>query len=88
MGCQLPKPIESLQGVKVDAVAANQKHTLALMEDGSVYAWGDEEVYLENEWVVSVAASGALGLGSSAGYTWGLVSAPLRVNALRVACGL
>jgi alpha-tubulin suppressor-like RCC1 family protein len=51
--CPLPKPIESLRGVKVDAVAAGIHHTLALAEDGSVYAWGGE----------TLAGTGALGLG-------------------------
>jgi alpha-tubulin suppressor-like RCC1 family protein len=34
--CPLPKPIESLRGIKVDAVAAGN-HTLALADDGGVY---------------------------------------------------
>jgi alpha-tubulin suppressor-like RCC1 family protein len=38
--CPLPKPVESLWGVKVDAVAAGYRHTLALAADGRVYAWG------------------------------------------------
>jgi alpha-tubulin suppressor-like RCC1 family protein len=33
----LPKPIESLRGVKVDAVVACFLHTMALADDGSVY---------------------------------------------------
>jgi alpha-tubulin suppressor-like RCC1 family protein len=40
VNCALPKPIESLRGVKCDAVAA-ACHTLALQDDGSVYAWGN-----------------------------------------------
>jgi E3 ubiquitin-protein ligase HERC2 len=55
MNCLLPKPIESLRGVKVDAVAASQLHILALADDGSVFAWG----------CGSAALSGALGLGPS-----------------------
>jgi alpha-tubulin suppressor-like RCC1 family protein len=76
INCPLPKPIDSLRGVKVDAVAAGCRHTLARADDGSVYAWGD-----------SVAAElGALGLGRLArGET---VPTPRRVPALRVACGL
>jgi E3 ubiquitin-protein ligase HERC2 len=40
ISCPLPNPIESLRGIKVDAVAAIVSHTLALADDGSVYAWG------------------------------------------------
>jgi alpha-tubulin suppressor-like RCC1 family protein len=42
--CPLPKPIESLRGVKMDAVVAVHNRTLALADDGSVYAWGKEDV--------------------------------------------
>jgi hypothetical protein len=38
--CPLPKPIESLRGVKVEAVVAGFAHTLALADDGSAYVWG------------------------------------------------
>jgi alpha-tubulin suppressor-like RCC1 family protein len=38
--CPLPKPIESLRGVKVNAVAACHGRTMALADDGSVYASG------------------------------------------------
>jgi hypothetical protein len=42
INCPLPKPIESLRGVKVDAVATGNEHTLALADDGgSVYTWGN-----------------------------------------------
>jgi alpha-tubulin suppressor-like RCC1 family protein len=73
-GLHLPKPIESLRGIKVDAVAAGPEHTLALADDGSVFVWGDE-------WVV---LGGAFGLCSS-DHDEGT---PRRVPALRVACGL
>jgi alpha-tubulin suppressor-like RCC1 family protein len=51
--CRVLKPIASLQGVRVDAVAAGCNHALALTDDGSVYACG----------VAHTAESGALGLG-------------------------
>jgi E3 ubiquitin-protein ligase HERC2 len=50
--CYLPRPIESLRGIKVDAVAASYTYTLALADGGSVYAWGH----------VNAARGGALGL--------------------------
>jgi alpha-tubulin suppressor-like RCC1 family protein len=54
--CPLPTPIASLRGVKVVAVAAGMfHHTLALADDGSVYAWGNAHA----------APSGALGLGAA-----------------------
>jgi alpha-tubulin suppressor-like RCC1 family protein len=53
--CTLPKPIESLRGVKVDAVTAGDGHTLALADEGSVYAWGGAHA----------ERTGALGLGQS-----------------------
>jgi alpha-tubulin suppressor-like RCC1 family protein len=70
--CLLPKPIQSLGGVKVDAVAAGGKSTLALADDGQVYVWGSKRA----------AESGALGLGSS---VTGAVRTPQRVPGLRVA---
>jgi alpha-tubulin suppressor-like RCC1 family protein len=76
--CPVPKPIESLRGVKVDAVAAGNQHTLAMADDGSVYVWGN----------VSAAESGALGIGPSSGVTRKNVRKPRRVPVLRVACGL
>jgi alpha-tubulin suppressor-like RCC1 family protein len=78
MHFRLPKPIELLQGIKVDAVAASDDHTLAVADDGSVYAWGNEEA----------ASSGALGLGLSMRDAVGSVRTPQPVPALRVACGL
>jgi alpha-tubulin suppressor-like RCC1 family protein len=76
--CLLPQPIESLQGVKVDAVAAGYDLTLTMADDGSVYAWGHS----------GVAASGALGLGSSVVEEAENVPMPQRIQELRVACGL
>jgi alpha-tubulin suppressor-like RCC1 family protein len=78
MDCPLPKPIASLRGIKVDAVMAYMDHTLALADDGSVYAWG-------GEWA---AESGALGLGPSVSDARVRVPIPQRVPGLRVACGL
>jgi alpha-tubulin suppressor-like RCC1 family protein len=74
----VPTPIALLQGVKVDAVAAAATHTLALANDGSVYAWGGEEP----------AQMGALGLGPAVSDAGQKVSTPRRVPGLRVACEL
>jgi hypothetical protein len=73
--CPLPKPIESLRGVKVDAVAAGDVHTLALADDGSVYAWGSN----------LAADRGALPWVREADCT---VTTPRRIPDLRAACGL
>jgi alpha-tubulin suppressor-like RCC1 family protein len=40
MNCPLPKPMNSLWGVKVDAVIAGGYHTVALANNGRVYTWG------------------------------------------------
>jgi alpha-tubulin suppressor-like RCC1 family protein len=37
--CPQPEPVESLQGIKVDAIAAITSHALALANDVSVYSW-------------------------------------------------
>jgi alpha-tubulin suppressor-like RCC1 family protein len=80
MECPLPKVIESLRGVKVDAVATGGIHTLALADDGSVHAWGCEG---------ATAGTGALGLGRWAGDEDGTVPTPQPIPALRVAtCGV
>jgi alpha-tubulin suppressor-like RCC1 family protein len=81
MSCPLPKPIESLRDIKVDAVAAvaaGFRHTLALVDDGSVYPFGSEYE----------AGSGALGLGTSVIDAGVRVPTPQRVPGLRVVCGL
>jgi alpha-tubulin suppressor-like RCC1 family protein len=70
----MPKPIESLRGIKVDAVVADEGHTLALADDGSLYAWGNKDS----------AASGALGLGRAVSEAGMRVPTPQRVHALRV----
>jgi alpha-tubulin suppressor-like RCC1 family protein len=74
----VPKLVESLRGVKADAVAGGKTHTLALADDGSVYAWGNKEA----------AECGALGLGPSVCDAELPVPTPQRIPTLRVACGL
>jgi alpha-tubulin suppressor-like RCC1 family protein len=78
MDCSLPKPIESLRGVKVDTVAVGDDHALALADDGSVYVWGNKEA----------ARLGALGLGDAVTDAEVEVLTPRRMPGLRVACGL
>jgi E3 ubiquitin-protein ligase HERC2 len=75
--CPLPKPIESLRGVKVDAVTAAFFVTRVQADDGSVYAWGCR---LAAQW-------GLLGLGSSVCDAGVAVPTPQLVPALRVAIG-
>jgi alpha-tubulin suppressor-like RCC1 family protein len=77
--CLLPKPIESLRGIKVDAVAAGIFHTQVVADNGSVYTWGSD---FAAEW-------DALGLGTSVSDAGSPVPTPQRIPALRVAtCGL
>jgi alpha-tubulin suppressor-like RCC1 family protein len=64
--------------VKVDAVAAHHNHTLALAEDGSMYAWGDSYQ----------AKMGAFRLSPSVSDAGVCVFTPQRIPELRVACGL
>jgi alpha-tubulin suppressor-like RCC1 family protein len=64
----------SLRGVKVDAVSAGVRHTLALADDGGVHAWGS----------APATASGALGLGQLVRDAGQQVRKPQRVPALRV----
>jgi alpha-tubulin suppressor-like RCC1 family protein len=71
--CPVPRPTESLHGIKVDAVAAGYYHTLALSDDGGVYAWG----------IKDAAASGAIGLGPSVSDAG--VPTPQRIPELRAA---
>jgi hypothetical protein len=78
MDCPMPKPIESLRGIKVVAVAASQLHALVLADDGSVHAWGHNEA----------GEKGSLGLGVSIDDAAECVPTPQRVPELRVACGL
>jgi alpha-tubulin suppressor-like RCC1 family protein len=76
IACLLPKVFASLQGVKVDAVAATSHHVLALADDSSVHVWG-------NKWA---AGAGALGLGPSVLNLGEAVAQPQRIPALHVAC--
>jgi alpha-tubulin suppressor-like RCC1 family protein len=76
--CQCPKPIASLRGLRVVAVDAGENHTLAVADDGSVYAWGH----------VRTAKWGSLGLGPTASLAQTAVRTPQRIPALRVACCL
>jgi alpha-tubulin suppressor-like RCC1 family protein len=78
MDCHVPKPIELLRGIKVDAVAAAGLHTLARTDDGSVYTWG-------SKWAEK---AGALGPGPSVSDEGEDVHTPQRIPGLRVACGL
>jgi alpha-tubulin suppressor-like RCC1 family protein len=74
MPCPVPKPIESLRGVKVDAVAAARHHALALADGGSVYTWGGDVA----------ANSGALGLAPAVHEEGSIVPTPQRIPVLRV----
>jgi alpha-tubulin suppressor-like RCC1 family protein len=76
--CPLPKRIESLRGIKVDAVAAGDDHALAVADVGSVYAWGGE----------FTAKWNALGLDPAVSDVGVRVPTPQPVPAVRVACGL
>ena len=40
-----PKPIPYLTGVGINAVSAGASHSLALLEDGTVQAWGSQDYY-------------------------------------------
>jgi alpha-tubulin suppressor-like RCC1 family protein len=73
--CLGPKLVASLRGIKVDTVAANEHHTIAQADDGSVYAWGKQDA----------AACGALGLGPAVSEAGEAVLAPHRIPGLRVA---
>jgi alpha-tubulin suppressor-like RCC1 family protein len=72
----LPEPVASLRGVKVDAVAAGNEHTLAVADDGSVYAWGNG----------AAAKAGALGLGPTVSDARTTGRMPQRIPGLRVVC--
>jgi alpha-tubulin suppressor-like RCC1 family protein len=77
--CSVLKRIKTktLRGVKVDAVAAGGYQTMALADDGSVYAWGDKDAL----------NLGVLGLPSMLGLAPDPVLLPQRVPGLRVDCG-
>jgi alpha-tubulin suppressor-like RCC1 family protein len=74
----LPKPIESMQGIKVHAVSAHEDHTLALAHDGRGYAWGSWNAVMQ----------GVLGVIPTVLDIAGDVCTPHRIPALRVGCGL
>jgi alpha-tubulin suppressor-like RCC1 family protein len=73
--CPLPKPIESLQGIMVDAVAAGCYHTLALGDNGGVYAWGTST----SGWF-----GGSLGLGATASAAGSVMHTPERLQGIGV----
>jgi hypothetical protein len=73
----LLEPIEAMWGFKVDAVITGDFHTLALADDGSVYAWGD----------MDAAISGALGLRPLVTQAERTDPTPRRIPTLRVGCG-
>jgi alpha-tubulin suppressor-like RCC1 family protein len=73
--CPLPKPMTLLQGVKVDAVTASRDLTLALADDGGVYAWGHARA----------AKCSAISLGPAVQAARRSVRKPRRIRALRVA---
>jgi alpha-tubulin suppressor-like RCC1 family protein len=66
----LPMPVESLRGVKLDAVAAGFYHRLARADDGSVYTWGSAHA----------SKMGMLGLGPSMKDATEAVRTPRRVS--------
>jgi alpha-tubulin suppressor-like RCC1 family protein len=59
-----------MRGIKVDAMATNGCHTLALVDDGSVYTWGDADA----------AREGALRQGFSGNYESRVVRIPRRIR--------
>jgi alpha-tubulin suppressor-like RCC1 family protein len=74
--CLVPKPIESMLGVKVEAVVTGDCNTFVLADGVSVYAWGTGRS----------AQAGALGLGPAVSDVD--VRTPQRIPALRSAVGL
>ena len=42
-GCSRPKVVGAVEGLRVKEVACGSRHTLAVVEGGEVYGWGDKE---------------------------------------------
>jgi len=42
-GCSKPKVVGAVEGLRVKEVACGSRHTLAVVEGGEVYGWGDKE---------------------------------------------
>jgi alpha-tubulin suppressor-like RCC1 family protein len=79
--CRLPTliEVEAPWDIKVvDAVIAKCDHTFALVDDGSVYAWGNKDA----------ASKGVLGLGITMCMALYSVRKPQCVPELRLSCGL
>jgi alpha-tubulin suppressor-like RCC1 family protein len=75
--CPLPKPIESLRGIKVDAVAGCRAHTLAVADNGCAYSWSNR----------GFAWSGALGFVPVDEVAENKLLSRQHIPGLRVACG-
>jgi E3 ubiquitin-protein ligase HERC2 len=92
VNCPLPKPIESMRGIKVDAVVAGMYHTLAQADHGSVYAWGveyeGEEGGEGEEGEEGEGEEGAVSPGPSTGAAGIPVRTTQLVPGLRLACWL
>jgi alpha-tubulin suppressor-like RCC1 family protein len=76
--CPPPTPLPSLRGIKVDAMVVSSNHTLAVADDGGMYAWGSEDA----------AELGALGLDPSMNGVPQNLRTPRRIPALRAACAI
>ena len=84
-----PVRVEGLNGVNIVKVAAGQKHTLALSDDGSVYSWGCARSNATGgPFSASLSSLGTLGHGDKESK-----ARPVRIEALQgvrvtdIACG-